>query len=85
MKFRLTFKMPDVLDQLIGKHEFCEFCEEYDSSCDKCVELDESSMLNKTASKEFAEKFIKWSEYITVEFDTEAKTAIAIPVPKERY
>lgn len=27
----------------------------------------------------FANKFVKWSEYITVEFDTDAKSVIVVP------
>lgn len=55
MKFTLTFKMPDVLNQLT--HDF------------ETEKQDEA--------KAFAEKYVKYGEYISVEFDTENKTAVA--------
>jgi len=49
MKFTLSFKTPDVMDQLtVDQHEEAE---------------------------EVIKKFVQYSEYITVEFDTELKTA----------
>jgi hypothetical protein len=32
------------------------------------------------AKKEFAKRFIKFGELVTVEFDTKAETAVAIPI-----
>lgn len=57
MKFCLTFKTPDVLEQL-----------DYET-----FTLEESYKI-----QEFAKKFIKYGEYITVEFDTEKQTAKVI-------
>lgn len=52
MKVRLTFKTPDVEDQL---------------------DPDERAEAEGVMSK-----FIQWSEYITVEFDTVSNTAIVV-------
>lgn len=54
MKFKLTFKTPDVFDDIDDEFE------------------DEES---REVCKEFARKYMKYSEYITIEFDTVAETA----------
>lgn len=56
MTFRLTFKTPDVVDQL------CEY-------------MDVSELSDAV---EFTRKFIKYGEYITIEFDTEKGTAVVV-------
>lgn len=56
MKFQLTFKMPDVLDQI-------EFRAPEDTE----------------KAKKLAEKYVRMGEYITVEFDTDAETAVVLP------
>lgn len=61
MKFTLMFKTPDVLDQIqeqIDDHKYDD--DEY------------YSMLED--AKIFAQQYVKWSEYITIEFDSELKT-----------
>ena len=76
MKFALTFKTPDVLYQIIGSQP--DHCDEHDSrdyDCGLCDEVDNRSSENIAAIEECAEKFILHSEYITIEFDTEKKTA----------
>jgi hypothetical protein len=52
MKFSLTFKHPDVLEQI--------------------DDLEDNERLE---AQTFAEKFLKYQEYLIVDFDTEAKTA----------
>ena len=49
MKFTLTFKTPDVLDQLEGE-------------------------LEETKAREFADHWIKYGEYVTIDFDTTTET-----------
>lgn len=57
MKFRLSFKSPDVLDQIddLGLNE------------------DDMAQCMKTA-----QMWLKWNEYIAVEFDTVEITAIVV-------
>lgn len=66
MKFRLTFKTPDVLDQMVDQfepapvgHETGETDEFYDAT-------------------QFAKRYVKYGEEITIEFDTEKGTAVAV-------
>ena len=68
MKFNLTFKTPGVCDD-IKDNTNCDACENFSEDCDKCFEKHEEAL-------NLAKKFVTYSEYITVEFDTEAKTAI---------
>ncbi len=56
MKFTLTFKQPDVLDQI-----------------DDYLDPDTREEMEK-----FAKKYLTYSEYIDVEFDTEKGTAVAV-------
>ena len=67
MKFTLTFKTPDVLDQigLIEPDRFCnneEVWNEYD--------------VKKAEVDKVVSKFITYGEYVSIEFDSEAMTAI---------
>jgi len=57
MKFTLSFKTPDVLDQL---NEVIDDQDERD------------------AAAETAKKFLRYSEYISVEFDTDTETAAVL-------
>lgn len=52
MKFTLSFKTPDVIDQLTGDQQ--------------------------EEAEEVVKKFLQYSEYLTVEFDTKLKTATVI-------
>ena len=56
MKFQLTFKTPDVLDQL---HEVIDD--------DEQIEADQ-----------LAKKFLRYGEYITIEFDSEIQSATVL-------
>lgn len=79
MTFRLTFKTPDVFDQIdeggIEHSKGCEGSPEdilNDGNGPYCSWCGES--VDNTA-KEFAKKFLKHEEYITIEFDTNKDTA----------
>lgn len=60
MKFTVTFKTPDALDEAI-----------IDASQD---------MADRNKMRATAKPFVEYGEYISVEFDTETKTAIVVPV-----
>lgn len=55
MKFKLTFKTPDIIDQ-----------------------IEDLSEEDVAAAKETLDRFVKYNECITIEFDTESQTAIVI-------
>jgi hypothetical protein len=80
MKFRLTFKTNDVLESAIDPYldTHCETCEEHDSECLACNNLEESSLEKIEEIRDCAEKFIKYGELITIEFNTESQTATAV-------
>ena len=66
MKIRITFKTPDAVDDAINDLELDE-------------NLDEEAKLEVLDSvTEFINKFVKYGELITVEFDTEDKTATVV-------
>lgn len=66
MKFQITFKCPDVRDQLPGAHD-----DGYDPEDEE----------NETDAIEYIfSKFVEHGKYITVEFDTNTGTACAVPV-----
>ena len=76
----LTFKTPDVLDQLDNDeiehtgdclHEPGDIM--IDSDGVYCSWCGHSS--NNKKAKEFAKRFLRYEEYLTVEFDTEKGTA----------
>ena len=76
MKFRLTFKTPDVLDSVLEDMDY-----DPETQCDcggNCVDCDRLMDLarqDQEEVKEFAKQFLIYGEYITIDFDTEAKTA----------
>lgn len=84
MKFRLSFKTPDVLDQAFHDHmdTHCENCEEHDPRCDACCALEDKACQAISQIKDMADKFVEYGEYITIEFDTTAQTATAVPLRK---
>lgn len=57
MKFKISFKTPDAMEQVYDLPEFAQ-----------------------ENARDFMQKYMKYGEYITIEFDTEAKTAVAVPV-----
>jgi hypothetical protein len=70
MKFSLTFKTPDVLDDL------------HNSITDADLVDNQEQAEQWQARIDFAEQYVKHGEYLTVEFDTEAKTATVVKVRK---
>lgn len=70
MKFTVTMKNPDALDYAMD--DVKEILEEDDT-------LDEDDKRDKLEeAREFTREYMKWGEYIRVEFDTEAKTATVL-------
>lgn len=83
MKFRVSFKTPDVLDSVIEEQTdtHCEnHFDGHDLNCNDCILLEEKACANVELIKGCAEQFIKYNEYITIEFDTEKDTATVIPI-----
>lgn len=81
MKFTVTFKTPDALDQLNSEH--MQPCAKHlaedewgHEDCDDCVEADEAEKEKLQSMKEFAEQYIEYGEYVNIEFDTDTQTAI---------
>lgn len=70
MKFTVTMKTPDALDYAL------EDLEEQLSDHELLDEDDRRDKLEE--AREFAKEYMEWSEYIRVEFDTEAKTATVL-------
>lgn len=68
MKFRITFKTPDVVEDAIRK------AVSSNSSSEEENDLDDL----RFECEDVVEKFVKYNELITVEFDTESSTATVI-------
>ena len=74
MKFNVTFKTPDAVYETvkdISEQEACEVVD-IDENCDKQSEI-------RTELEDFASKWVKFGEIVTIEFDTEKGTAIVVP------
>lgn len=68
MKFVISFKTPDALNDLIK---------------DQCDNLDPESdeyFFTKNSITDTTKKFMMYQEYINIEFDTETKTARVVPL-----
>ena len=76
MKFVITMKTPDALEDALN--EMAD-----DERHDGEAELDEDRQekLDDVISeaRRFAEKYFRYGEYLSVEFDTDAQTATVIP------
>lgn len=75
MKFQVTMKDPDAL------HDACDDAAKEDVA-KLGLEADEAEMLVENRAKklrDFAGRWMRFDEYITVEFDTEAGTAVVVP------
>lgn len=71
MKFILTFKTPNALDQSIV------------DSLPEAEGLDQEEQDKLWYEVEtLAEKFVEYKEYITIEFDTKTGTATVIPLKR---
>jgi hypothetical protein len=76
MKFTVTFKTPDALDYAI------EDAANNDSGIEAIAddeEREDAKFALKMELKMFAEKWVRYGEYINVEFDTDAGTASVRP------
>jgi hypothetical protein len=84
MKFTITFKTPDVLDGVLEEYKetHCEYCDEFYDGCVNCLQLVERNTKATEAIKACGERFIKYGECISIEFDTDANTATVLPVRK---
>lgn len=89
MKFRVTFKTPDALDYAIKDMNGSESCGAPEcgdnGNPSMCVDCEYSSDLVRDAEYEaraLADKFIRYGECVTVEFDTDAKTCVVVPASK---
>jgi hypothetical protein len=84
MKFTITFKCPDAVDCAINecteqlKYQFED--ENGEMSESKQDEFDEASSELQDEILDAADKFIKYRELITVEFDTVENTAKVLVV-----
>jgi hypothetical protein len=83
MKFRVTFKTPNVVKDAIKDYlqENAEVEREPDGTEEFVMY---KGRLNKCHSQvsaclNIAKKYCSHLEYVTIEFDTEAKTAVVIP------
>lgn len=75
MKFQITMKDPDTL------HDACDRAAK-DDVAKLGLAADEAEMLVKKRAeklRDFAGRWMEFGEYITVEFDTEAGTAVVVP------
>lgn len=76
MKIKITMKDPDGFYESVSDEVGLE-CEKLGLDNDE-TELIKESRVEKV--KEIASKWFEYSEYITVEIDTEAKTCVVVPV-----
>ena len=77
MKFCLTFKTPDVVDEQQLKEDIALSCAGPDvgpdEDCDYCNEKLEEQ-------KTLIDQFVKYGEVVVIEFDTVNKTATVVKV-----
>lgn len=80
MKFQLSFKTPDAVDQALSEHldTHCENHEDHDFNCDLCLDLENRSCDIIQEILATTEKFLHHGELIKIEFDTETQTAVVI-------
>lgn len=76
MKFIVTFKTPDAvestIDEIVKDHvEFKEL---------EGDEAEEEASLLREKMIEFADRFVKYGEIISIAFDMDEETATAVPV-----
>jgi hypothetical protein len=76
MKFIVTFKTPDAVSCTIDEivKDYVEF---NDMEGD---EAEEEAFLLKEKMTEFSDRFVKYGETISIEFDMDEETATAVPV-----
>lgn len=74
MKFKVTFKDPDVVYDAIT-----DAAKESIPDCITDEEREALAELRRDELSEFTSKWVRYGEYITLEFDSEAKTATVVP------
>lgn len=83
MKFRVTFKTPDAVEDCIRDHlQQNAEVERHPDGTEEFVMY--KGRLNECHSQvsaclNTAQKFCSYLEYVTIEFDTETKTAVVVP------
>lgn len=77
MKLRITMKSPDAVDDAVDKLA-CEIASEEKHVGGKAWVSFKNASAEHIRSR--IKKFVRWSEYITVEIDLDAETAEVIPV-----
>lgn len=87
MKFYVSFKTPDAISDAIssiGESAGCGAPEcGDDGNPSMCVDCSYRADLVREAEDEanaLAEKFVRYGECVTLEFDTEAKTCVVVQV-----
>jgi hypothetical protein len=77
MKFKVTMKDPDTLDDAItdAVHESIEAMAVITNEEEK----ESLEIIRKEAVHKICTKWFEYSEYITVEIDTEAMTCVVVP------
>ena len=81
MKFQVMFKTPDVLDEAIREEAAREVDRQF-TKAEKELSPEELGHIQRDVYDnltKFAEKWVKWNEYVTIEFDTEKGTATVVP------
>lgn len=73
MKFQVKFKTPNATERALEELE-CQ-CNG-PNSCPDC----ETKEWEAIDAKKLVETFVQYDEYVTIEFDTEAKTATVVPI-----
>jgi hypothetical protein len=76
MKFKLTFKTPDVLDRALDDADYDPkiMCS-CGGNCSDCERLLDQAGLDRQEIRNFSKQFVRYDEYITIDFDTETGTA----------
>ena len=75
MKIQITFKTPDAVERAVAEAVRYEQLPEFPVD----GEQDQREILTQDAN-DVVSKFIKYGEYVTIEIDTDTKTAIVLPV-----
>ena len=77
MKFKVTMKDPDTL------HDAIEDAVTYElSKIDGLTDNDRDTLFEtrRKAATDVASKWFEYGEYLTIEIDTDAKTAVVCPI-----
>lgn len=76
MKFSLTFKTPDVLDQALEELEYDPYTQcDCGGCCVDCERMGEQAQMDQREIRMLAKQFVRYGEYLTVDFDSVAGTA----------